>query len=93
MELLMLSLWLGSQPNLTEIATAVGRINPGGATLTEKLPVSRFNRVATAAAIKKNHVPVQHINLRPEGGLPMILRRRGNRAPAPVAVACPHPSG
>jgi cytochrome P450 len=44
--------------------------------------------------LKKNHVaiPVQHITLRPEGGLPMILRRR-NRFSAPVAVAGVHPSG
>jgi cytochrome P450 len=29
--------------------------------------------------LKKNHVamPVQHITLRPAGGLPMVLRRRG----------------
>jgi len=45
--------------------------------------------------LKKNHVaiPVQHITLRPEGGLPMILRRRGNRFSAPVAAAGVHPSG
>ena len=45
--------------------------------------------------LKKNHVamPVQRITLRPEGGLPMILRRRGNRFSAPVAVAGVHPSG
>ncbi|MGH6812729.1 MAG: cytochrome P450 [Methylocella sp.] len=45
--------------------------------------------------LKKNHVamPVQHITLRPEGGLPMILRRRGNRFSARVAVAGFHPSG
>jgi cytochrome P450 len=44
--------------------------------------------------LKKNHVamPVQRITLRPEGGLPMILRRR-NRFSAPVAVAGVHPSG
>jgi hypothetical protein len=50
MELLMLTLWLGSQPNLTEIATVVGSIKLGAA-LAEKLPLSRFARVATAAAI------------------------------------------
>jgi hypothetical protein len=37
-------------------------------------------------------MPVQHITLRPEGGLPMILRRR-NRFSAPVAVASSYPSG
>jgi hypothetical protein len=47
----MLSLWLGSQPNLAEISTAVGRIKLLGAALAEKLPISRFTRVATAAAI------------------------------------------
>jgi cytochrome P450 len=43
--------------------------------------------------LKKNHLamPVQHITLRPEGGLPMILRRR--RFSAPVAAASVHPSG
>jgi hypothetical protein len=51
MELLMLTLWLGSQPTLTEIATAVGSIKLGGAALAEKLPISRFARVAAAAAI------------------------------------------
>ncbi|MGH6835767.1 MAG: cytochrome P450 [Methylocella sp.] len=45
--------------------------------------------------LKKNHVamPVQHITLRPEGGLPMILRQRGNRFSVPVAESCLHPSG
>jgi hypothetical protein len=44
---------------------------------------------------KKDYVamPVQHITLRPEGGLPMILRRRGNRFSAPAAEAGVHPSG
>jgi cytochrome P450 len=45
--------------------------------------------------LKRNHVamPVQRITLRPDGGLPMILRRRGNRVSAPPAVAGIHPSG
>jgi cytochrome P450 len=45
--------------------------------------------------LKKNHVvkAVQRITLKPEGGLPMILRRRGNRFSAPVAVASSYPSG
>jgi hypothetical protein len=38
-------------PNLTEIATAVGRIKLLGAALAEKLPVSHFARVITAAVI------------------------------------------
>jgi cytochrome P450 len=44
--------------------------------------------------LKKNHVvkAVQRITLKPEGGLPMILRRR-NRFSAPVAVASSYPSG
>jgi hypothetical protein len=44
---------------------------------------------------KKDYVamPVQHITLRPEGGLPMILRRRGDRVSASVTEAGIHPSG
>jgi hypothetical protein len=38
-------------------------------------------------------LPVQRITLRPKGGLPMILRRRGNRFSAGVAEAGVHPSG
>jgi len=42
--------------------------------------------------LKKNHVlkPVQRITLKPEGGLPMILRRRRNRCSAPVAETASH---
>ena len=45
--------------------------------------------------LKKNYkvLPVQRITLRPKGGLPMILRRRGNRFSAAVAEAGVHPSG
>jgi cytochrome P450 len=45
--------------------------------------------------LKKNHVvkPVQRITLKPDGGLPVILRRRRNRFSAPGAVAGVHPSG
>jgi hypothetical protein len=45
--------------------------------------------------LKKNHVamPVQRITLRPEGGMPMILRRRGDRFSASVTEAGIHPSG
>ncbi|MGH6799957.1 MAG: cytochrome P450 [Methylocella sp.] len=45
--------------------------------------------------LKKNHVvkPVQRITLKPDGGLPMILRRRGNRVCVPATVAGVHPSG
>ncbi len=44
--------------------------------------------------LKKNHVamPVQRITLRPQGGLPMILRRR-DRCPASKRVARPYPDG
>jgi hypothetical protein len=37
--------------------------------------------------------PVQRITLRPDGGLPMILRRRENYTPGPARVAALHPSG
>src|SRR6202022_1266045 len=45
--------------------------------------------------LKKNHVvkPVQRITLQPDGGLPVILRRRRKRFSAPGAVADVHPSG
>jgi cytochrome P450 len=45
--------------------------------------------------LKKNHAvkPVQRITLKPEGGLPMTLRRQGSRFSAPAAVADVHPSG
>src|SRR6202023_1770938 len=45
--------------------------------------------------LKKNHVvkPVQRITLKPQGGLPMTLRRQGSRFSAPAAVADVHPSG
>jgi hypothetical protein len=36
----MLALWLGSQPNPTEIATAIGSIKVGGAALAETLPAA-----------------------------------------------------
>jgi cytochrome P450 len=45
--------------------------------------------------LKKDHVvkPVQRITLKPDGGLPMILRRRENYTPGPARVAALHPSG
>jgi hypothetical protein len=44
---------------------------------------------------KKDYVvkPVQRITLKPDGGLPVILRRRRNRFSAPGALAGVHPSG
>ncbi|MGH6848825.1 MAG: cytochrome P450 [Methylocella sp.] len=45
--------------------------------------------------LKKNHVvkPMQRITLRPEGGLPLVLRRRRNHFSVPGAVAGFHTSG
>jgi hypothetical protein len=61
MELLMLALWLGSQPNPTEVATAIGSIKLGGAALAETLPISRFAGVATAAAVSVCSMGTDHV--------------------------------
>jgi cytochrome P450 len=63
--------------------------------LQEAAIILAFIMRSFSLELKKNYIvkPVQRITLRPDGGLPMILRRRENRLSTKACAAGVHPSG